>query len=158
MKRIVILAALSFLALLGVSRLIAQPADADAKDKPEKTAERAFREVPVLGISVPGKVLSVHDGDTLKVECRVVMDIRLLDCWAPELKGESKEAGIRSREHLKRLADGKPCIVHVPWNAENIGKMTTLGRVLGKVYVNGDDLSYEQVRKKMATKTKESMP
>lgn len=112
-------------------------------------------EVPAMGLTIPGKVLSVQDGDTLKVEFRFTANVRLIGAWAPEITGATKEAGIKSREHLKRIAEGQPCIVHIPLTSDNIGKATSMGRVLGKVMVNGDDLSYLQVRAKMATKKKQ---
>lgn len=154
MKRTaVFVSLLSLLAMFIVGALLAQEEAKPVSAKPEKPATE-FREVPAMGFTGGGRVLSIQDGDTLKVEFRFIADIRLLDCWAPEIHGPTKEAGIRSREHLKKLAEGQPCIVHIPLTHENIGRATTLGRILGKVYVNGDDLSYEQVRKKMATKEK----
>lgn len=120
--------------------------------------EREFREVPQLGVALPCKVLSVHDGDTLKVECRFTMDIRLLDCWAPELSGENRIAGFKSRDNLKTLAEGKTGIVSVPLNSDNIGKATSMSRVLGRVLINGDDVGYLQVKNGFATKSKEAKP
>lgn len=116
--------------------------------------EREFREVPQHGIALPCKVLSVHDGDTLKVECKFTMDIRLLDCWAPELSGENRLAGFKSRDNLKTMAEGKIGIVSVPLNSDNVGKVTSMSRVLGRVLVNGDDVGYLQVKGGFATKTK----
>lgn len=126
-----------------------------------------------LGISLPGKCISVHDGDTMTVEFKFRASVRLLDCWAPELKRHAKDKngndlidkktgkpvlednpdGQAAMRSLKRLADDKPCAVFIPFN-QDIGKMTSMGRVLGKVYVNGDELGYEQVRLKHASKTK----
>lgn len=143
---------LSVVALVGcLGQLLAQPELPTAAETPP--AE--IREVPQMGLSVPCRVLSVHDGDTLKVECRFTMDIRLLDCWAPELHGEERLAGFRSRDHLKSIAEGKAGIVSVPLTSDNIGKATSMSRVLGRVMINGDDLSYVQCKGGFATKTKD---
>jgi len=125
-------------------------------DVPTTEPAREFREVPQLGITLPCKVLSVHDGDTLKVECRFTMDIRLLDCWAPELSGADRLAGFKSRDNLKAIAEGKTGIVSVPLTSDNIGKATSMSRVLGRVLINGDDVGYLQVQGGFATKTKEA--
>lgn len=109
---------------------------------------------PNPGITLPCKILSVHDGDTLKVECRFQMDIRLLDCWAPEITGDEKPDGLISKEALRKLVDGKEGFVTVPLTSENIGKATSMSRVLGRVVVDGVDLSEQQVRGKFATKEK----
>lgn len=128
-----------------------------AQDEEPTAAEpdREFREVPQLGIALPCKVLSVHDGDTLKVEIKFTADIRLLDCWAPELSGAGRLAGFKSRDNLKSLAEGKSGIVSIPLTSDNIGKATSMSRVLGRVQINGDDLSYLQVKGGFATKTKD---
>lgn len=138
-----------------VGMFLGQPApDRDeAPPKPEVVVNMVH--VPSVGLTMPCKILSVHDGDTLKVECKIVMDVRLLDCWAPELHGEDRLKGMKSRDNLKLIADGKSGIVYVPLTSDNIGKATSMSRILGRVYIGGDDLSYEQTRKGFATKTKE---
>jgi endonuclease YncB( thermonuclease family) len=126
-----------------------------AQDEEPAKPDREFREVPQLGIALPCKVLSVHDGDTLKVECKITMDIRLLDCWAPELSGENRLAGFKSRDNLRALAEGKTGIVSIPLNSDNIGKATSMSRVLGRVLINGDDVGYLQVKGGFAKKAKD---
>ena len=42
---------------------------------------------PVPQLSVPCEVTDIYDGDTLWVMVRVPIKVRLLDCWAPEIKG-----------------------------------------------------------------------
>lgn len=124
----------------------AAPAFAD--NRPDSIA-------PSPALTAPCKVLSVHDGDTLKVRIQFEADIRLLDCWAPEITGESKPEGMKSQQHLQRLALGQNAIVHIPLNHENIGRATSMGRILGKVYVDGKDMSAEQVKAGFATETKQ---
>ncbi|MCP9473344.1 MAG: hypothetical protein NNA30_11480 [Nitrospira sp.] len=125
----------------------------------------AAADPPPLGVCLPGRVVEVHDGDTLTVEVRYLLKVRLVDCWAPELKRpvlrdgeavidrktgrtimEDNPEGMRSRDHLRSLALGKPCAVAIPIG-EDIAKSLTFGRWLGRVIVNGDDLSYMQTRK-----------
>ena len=106
------------------------------------------------GITLPCRVISVHDGDTLKIECRVEMDIRLLDCWAPEIHGDEKQDGLKSLENLKKIAEGKDGVVTIPLNGPNIGKATSLSRVLGKITIDGKDLSDQQVKGGFAAPTK----
>ena len=41
---------------------------------------------PPLGLTAQCKVLDVYDGDTVTVEVRTIARVRLLDCWAPEVR------------------------------------------------------------------------
>ena len=110
-------------------------------------------------------VIGTVDGDTLDLEIRRTIRVRLLDCWAPEthLDGRlpesereaEKRAGIKSKEALTALALGKPVILQVP-TSEDLLKSTTMGRVLGRVWLEGDDesLSEKQVKSGNATREK----
>lgn len=111
-------------------------------------------------------VTRVVDGDTVDVEIRRVIRVRLLDCWAPEAKQDSrvqeadrdaaKQAGIASKEHLTALAQGKTAVVQVPLDESGeVAKAITLGRVLGNVWLEerpDESLSEIQVRTGHATK------
>lgn len=101
------------------------------------------------GFALPARVVEVTDGDTLTVEfVPQTARIRLIDCWAPELRSENaaeRRKAQAAKEHLERLAKGKECTVIVPWRRD-VGQMTTLGRVLGRVVLDdGTDLSRAQV-------------
>lgn len=99
---------------------------------------------------VPGFVERVHDGDTLTVAITMRVDIRLINCWAPENRTpEGQDAGAA----LRTFAAGKPCIVTVPIGRK-LGDSMTFGRVLGEVEVEGTDLSEWMVGKGLATRTK----
>jgi len=110
-------------------------------------------------------VISTVDGDTLDLEIRRTIRVRLLDCWAPEThldgrlpesqRAAEKAAGLKSKEALTALAMGKPVILQVP-TSEDLLKSTTMGRVLGRVWLEGDDesLSEKQVKSGNATKVK----
>ena len=127
---------------------------AEPPEPPATVGEAITVVAPSLSLTMPARVVSIHDGDTLTVEMKFQAKIRLIDCWAPEIVGEQKKAGLKAKESLAKLADGKSCVVVIPWQ-EDLGKMTSLGRVLGYVVVNGSDMSYEQVKAGMAGKTKE---
>lgn len=106
-------------------------------------------------IRVPAVINEVHDGDTLTVSFDFSARVRLIDCWAPELK--SGEPGAKSKANLIKLTSKtQRCMVEIPL-FDDIGKSTSLGRVLGRVTVDGQekDLSTQQVEGGFATRTKE---
>lgn len=91
-------------------------------------------------IVAPAKLVSVHDGDTVTVELRLKTNIRLLDCWAPEITGNEKPKGLKSKEFLQTLLSENDSItVEIPFQ-ENFSKSLTLSRILGRIYkdVDGD--------------------
>jgi len=98
-------------------------------------------------------VREVYDGDTVVCEVTFRCRLRLLDCWAPEVKGPQKKDGEKSRDNLKALCEGKSGTAVVPWH-DDIGNMTSLSRVLGYLYVDGKDMSAEQVKAGFAAKEK----
>jgi endonuclease YncB( thermonuclease family) len=88
-----------------------------------------------------GKVVSVHDGDTLTVlVSREQIKVRLLDIDAPERR---QPFGTRSRQSLADLCAGRDARI-----AEQ-GK-DRYGRTLGRVNCAGLDANGEQVRRGMA--------
>lgn len=107
-------------------------------------------EQPRGTISVPCEVLEVYDGDTMTVRVSVDLRVRLLDCWAPELKTRDqaeKVKGVAAMEHLRKLApNGSKAQLTIPLNGDRLDDILTLGRVLGCVSVDGKDLSEQQVK------------
>lgn len=101
-------------------------------------------------ISVPCEVVEVYDGDTMTVRVSVDLRVRLLDCWAPELKtrdAAEKVKGAAAMEHLRKLAPtGSKAQLTIPLNGDRLDDILTLGRVLGRVSVDGKDLSEQQVK------------
>ena len=87
---------------------------------------------------VLGKVVSVHDGDTLTVlvEKRQVK-VRLVDIDAPELR---QPFGTRSRESLAEMCFGKVASVDVRGRDR-------YKRTIGQVTCAGTDANAEQVRR-----------
>lgn len=103
----------------------------------------AVANTPDLGSRFPVKITSVYDGDTVVVEWTRTARVRLIDCWADEIRTTdvaAKKRGLAARDHLVKLAEGKEAVLFVPYH-QNVGEQTTLGRVLGKLSVNGVDLS-----------------
>jgi endonuclease YncB( thermonuclease family) len=115
---------------------------------------------PPLGITARCQIANVIDGDTLDVELRIPMRIRLLDCWAPEsrtLNAEEKVKGLAAKEHLKELVRIGYGQVFIPTAAaHSIKDVMTLDRLLGKVWMDGQpiDLSAQQVANGHASTTK----
>lgn len=107
-------------------------------------------EQPRGEISVPCEVVEVYDGDTMTVRVSVDLRVRLLDCWASEVKTKDdaeKAKGIAARDHLRSIApNGAKAQLTIPLNGERLDDILTLGRVLGRVSVGGKDLSEQQVK------------
>ena len=109
---------------------------------------------PLPCINLPCLVTDVVDGDTITVDVRLPMRVRLLNCWAPE-RGE--KGGREATENLNKMGLNRKGILHVPLeNVNRIDKAMTFGRVLGDVYVYGDEesLAQAQVRLGYATASK----
>lgn len=116
-------------------------------------------ETPSPGYTLTGEIVDVYDGDTLTVEYKFRTKVRLLNCWAPEIRTKDlteKEAGLKSAAHLREFADCRSCVVHIPTgDAKNLADIMTFGRVLGFVYVDGENLSKYQTDEGFATKEKQ---
>lgn len=119
----------------------------------------AHAEAPPLGWTTEARVLDVYDGDTITVEVRRVFRVRLLDCWAPEIRGgtaETKRAARSSRDHLRELLGGKTVRLHVPTTERGrVQDLFTFGRILAQVWIGDTNAAQAQVEAGHATKTKE---
>ena len=107
---------------------------------------------PAHGISAPCKIVEVYDGDTITVDVTLRVRVRLLDCWAPELR---EEGGEESRDHLSGLALDNDGTLYVTFDGNRTaGDAMSFNRVLGRVYLADDDkdLSARQVEAGHATK------
>lgn len=104
-------------------------------------------------------LVEVYDGDTMTLEVRRQIKVRMLDCWAPEIRtrdAAEKAKGFAARDHLRSLiSPGDHVTLSVP-GGEDLGKRFSFGRVLGRVWADGsdDDLSVQQVAAGHATKAK----
>ena len=128
-------------------------------------------ETPEPGWTTRGVIRRVIDGDTVTVEIRRKIVVRLRDCWAPEKRldpslpeidrNAAKLRGVASAVHLQQLAEGRPCTVRVPTHSDeddvtqDLGDSLTMGRVVGDVWIhNGLNLAAVQVQRGYATSTK----
>ena len=91
----------------------------------------------VTAATITGRVVSVHDGDTITVldESRTQHKIRLSGIDAPEL---GQAYGRASRDNLANQVAGKA--VSIEWS-----KHDKYGRTVGKVLLDGKDQCLEQV-------------
>lgn len=104
--------------------------------------------VPPVGWSTVGTIVDVYDGDTLTFEVKKRFKVRLIDCWAPEVRTRDlaeQQRGFASKEHLKSIALDKPGVLFVPAGRTHVGQATSLSRVLGHVWVDGESLASQQV-------------
>ena len=102
---------------------------------------------PATGVTVKGKCIAVVDGDTVDIEVMKIVRVRLLDCWAPEVRTPNlaeKAKGIKAKEHMTSLAHGKGVILHIP-TSTRVADALTLNRVLGRVWVDGSDLDVSAI-------------
>lgn len=89
---------------------------------------------PLFALS--GKVVSIHDGDTITVlQGKQQVKVRLFGIDAPELK---QPYGKKSKQFLANLIAGEA--VEVEENGKDKYK-----RVLGVVYYNGQDINAQMV-------------
>lgn len=102
-------------------------------------------------LSLPAIVTDIHDGDTITCQFNIKANIRMLDNWSKEM---SQDGGKESKDNLiKNCPVGSEVMVKIPLK-DNISKSLTFGRVLGRVYKDGMDLSELQVSQGFATKKK----
>ena len=102
---------------------------------------------------LPAKITRVYDGYTLTAEFTMRARIRLIDCWAPELRDRG---GPESRDNLKSLSEGKRCNVVIDLtDVDRLDDIFSFGRLLAHVVVNGKDLSVAQVESGHARRTKQ---
>jgi endonuclease YncB( thermonuclease family) len=108
-------------------------------------------------LSLPARVIEVKDGDTISVEFTIQANIRLIDCWSPELGTKEGDA---AKEFLgKFLKKDSNVLVKIPFNGK-ISRSLSLSRLLGRVYKDTDgdgileDMSEMMVKWGFATEKK----
>jgi endonuclease YncB( thermonuclease family) len=102
-------------------------------------------------VVLPAIVTDIHDGDTVTCQFNIKANIRMLDNWSKEM---SESGGKESKDNLiKNCPVGSEVLVKIPLK-DNISKSFTFGRLLGRVYKDGIDLSELQVSQGFATKKK----
>jgi endonuclease YncB( thermonuclease family) len=102
-------------------------------------------------LTLPAVVTSIHDGDTLSVRFSIEGPVRMIDNWSPELK---EKGGQEAKDNLiKNCPIGSKVLVKIPLY-DSFSRSFTFGRVLGRVYKDGVDLSELQVSEGFSTKKK----
>lgn len=108
-----------------------------------------------FGLVLPARVVGVVDGDTVEVELRRRVRVRLLDCWAPEThttNQEEKQRGFAAKEYLHNLVNGKDVSLEIELAPDGkFGDQMTFGRVLGRIEIDGKDVSELMVASGHAT-------
>ncbi len=99
-------------------------------------------------------VVSIFDGDTITVNIDLGFDvwlkeqkIRLQGINAPEVRGEQRTQGIKSRNRLIELILNKEVIIETVKD-----KKEKFGRWLGKVYFNSELINEKLVQEGLAQK------
>lgn len=92
---------------------------------------------PAQALDLSGRVVSVHDGDTVNVldAGKVLHKIRLAGIDAPELH---QAFGRVSQRHLSAAVHGKTVVVH--WT-----KHDRYGRIVGTILLDDRDVNLDQV-------------
>ena len=96
-------------------------------------------------------VIDVYDGDTITVQIdlgfsiHIVEKIRLARVNAPELKGETKDEGVRSRDWLKSQLYLRDIVIRT--DKDKKGKY---GRYIGEIIVDGTNINDELVKQGFA--------
>ena len=105
-------------------------------------------------ITVPCRVVKVIDGDTVDVELRTTIRVRLDDCWAPGKDTKDGKAATREVERL--LPVGSRCLLQVCLKgARTMADILTFGRVLGRIYRQPyGDIGEHLVQNKLAAREK----
>lgn len=113
---------------------------------------QAFADAPPAGITTVATVDRVIDGDTIHVSVTKTFRVRILDCWAPETRGENRDAGIESKRHLQSIIpQGSKITVHIP-AGRTVGDSLSFGRVLADVYRGNDSVAEMMVEAGQATR------
>lgn len=115
------------------------------------------RIAPQLGVCLPVEIQRVIDGDTLVVALHgsaFVWKVRLLDCWAPELPSKTGKESLQFVESYLEQAKDVRLHIPLPSKPHDLLGATTLGRVLGFIWVDGKCLNDEIVQAGYATKVK----
>jgi endonuclease YncB( thermonuclease family)/methylphosphotriester-DNA--protein-cysteine methyltransferase len=117
----------------------AQQAPQSSLASPQKPSVIAANRIQLV---IEGKVLNVHDGDTVTVvdEDGKKFHIRLAGIDAPELK---QEVGPVSQQNLSRMVLGKQ--VSIYWS-----KIDKYRRTVGTIMLDGRDVNIEQVKAGLA--------
>lgn len=110
---------------------------------------------PTPGYATAARVTRVIDGDTVEVTISKTVTVRLLDCWAPEARGLGKAPGLAAKAFLEDMVKGKAVTLEVPTEANGeLSGLFTFGRVLGRLWLKGQNVAAAMVAAGKATAKK----
>lgn len=114
---------------------------------------------PEPGLTARAIVSRVVDGDTVEVLVTIPVTVRLKDCWAPEIHGIDKVAGLLSKQKLEELLPAKSHVL-VDINTKEVHALSgvfTFGRVVGDIWIDSleHSIANEMVRTGFASNEKE---
>lgn len=114
---------------------------------------------PPLGLTARAIVDRVIDGDTLDVFITIPVRVRMIDCWAPEVRGGEKLDGLASKALLEQMAPvGAEVRVNVPTtHVDALAQAFTFGRVIGNVWRIGDEESLSELMVSAGAATREKV-
>lgn len=111
--------------------------------------EAVYPKQPASGFTTDCRVVRVIDGDTVVVEIKQMLHVRMLQCWAPESRTKDlieKAKGLAAKEHLQTLIDQEDqARLFVPLSGD-LTEAITLGRVLGYLWRKGDNESLSEIQ------------
>lgn len=111
--------------------------------------QAGLKDPPPRGISTTAIVEECYDGDTVTVTLQLQCRVRLLDCWAPEVRGSQKPEGLKSKAHLQKLIpEGSTVRLFIPTTGR-LQDSLTFGRALGSMWVQNDDGTFTNVSDQM---------
>ncbi len=107
---------------------------------------------PPAGLTIDGFISAAHDGDTLTFVQTVEYQVRIRDCWTPELW---EKGGPDAAKALQKFAVGRRGRLHIPFKKSGkFGDEMSFNRVVGDVWPEGCqvDVGTEMVRSGWATR------
>lgn len=115
--------------------------------------------MPPLGWTTPVKFVRALDGDTIEVVVERKLIIRVSDLWCEEVRGgtpEEKAVGFAAKDHvIKIVEDAESLVLHVPMQDEDFKDRLSLGRIVGKLFADSEDISVTMIEDGHGTATKE---
>jgi endonuclease YncB( thermonuclease family) len=120
-------------------------------------------EEPSQRLATSARVKRIIDGDTLVLEVTKELRVRMLDCWAAEIRTknlEEKNKGLAAKKYLESLINTDDIVlVDIPIT-EKLQDSISLGRFLAYIYADTDgdgildNISDLMVKAGHATKSK----
>lgn len=117
-------------------------------------------EYPELGWVTDVKYIKNYDADSIDLEIRKKIRVRLLDCWAPEIKSKDqykKEIAKEGRDFVNSvLSSAKEIRLFIPTEQSgDFSHLMTFDRLLGYIWVDGKNLNELIVKNEFASSKKD---